>query len=209
MKSIVIASLIVCIFITTAYAGSKYRTPWHKLEKHWDESETKDDDLCLEYMTRVDQFDYIVPHKNPIRRVAVLPPVMLDVMFDKFVLDTITYFEKEILFNMREIEDEYQMEPKKWKVVKGFEESHKILQENDLYDRYLVAIQDFTTYKTIDKKLFSEIAECLDVDTVMLILIRTYLIDAKEGNIISNHNCIFTEKLYRDCRKVFEAMPIE
>ena len=207
VKSIIIAGLIVCIFNTAVYAGSKDRTPWHKLEKHWNESKTKDDDLCLEYMRRVEHYDYIVPHKNPIRKVAVLPPAMLDILIDKHLLNIITYFEKEVLFNMQEIEDEYQIEPKKWKVTKSFKESYKILKENDLYDKYLVSIQEFITYRIIDKKLFSEMAKCLDVDTVLLVLGRTFLIDAKEGKIISEDNyCILDKK---DCRKVFETMPIE
>ncbi len=229
MRSIVFTSLLVCLSITTVYAGSKDRTPWHTLEKHWNESEAKDDNLCLEYMTRVKQFDYIVPHKNLVRKVAVLPPAMLG----KFPLNTIVYFEEEVLFNTQEMENEYQMEPKKWKVTKSFKDSYRILKENDLYDKYLTSVHEFVAYRMIDKELYSKIAKCLDVDTVLLFLMGTerpglaaaglkseayfegrvplidvFLIDTKEGKIISEYGCILTDdkSIYR---KIFEAMPIE
>lgn len=221
--------LVLFILVGNVYAGSKDRTPWHELKKHWEESKTKDDDLCLEYMTRVDQFDYTVPHNSPIRKVAVLPPVVLG----KFPIDTIVYFEKEVLFNTKEMEDEYKVEPKKWKATKSFKESYKIMKEGDLYDKYLASAHEFVAYRSIDKKLFSEIGNLLDADTVLLFLMGTerpglaaaglkseayfevrmplidvFLIDVKEGKIISEYGCILTDdkKVYRN---IFQAMPIE
>ncbi len=222
--------------VTHAYADREGQTDWWVLKKHWDTCTTKDHDLDLEYMTRIPEYEYSVPHKNPISKVAILPPLAAD----KFALDSLGYFEKDVLFNIKEMQTEFKI-TKKWITDKNFRESHKILKENNLYDKYQGWLDDFITYRTIDKDLFSKMAGVLGVDTFLIVMIGydrpgaasaylragsyyeppmglwdIFLFDAKEGKIIWEYACelgdmddyIMTrwKGLYRG---IYKDMPVE
>ena len=209
MKRIIVVALITCLvgglFISKVYAGRKDQTDWHVLKKHWDKSVTKDDDLCLEYMTRVGEYVYTVPHERSMGKVAVLPPPITN----RFTLKSVSIFEKDVLLNTKEMEEEYLMKPKKWLVTKKHRDTYRILQENELYDEYESFIEAFVSYRIINKKLFSKMAEVLDVDAFLFLIIgydrpgaisaliesqpwredrflilNVYLFDAKEGKIV-------------------------
>jgi hypothetical protein len=59
MKKLIAITVLIALFlIPDVYASRKKQTPWWTLKRHWDNSVTKDDKLCLEYMSRVEQYDY-------------------------------------------------------------------------------------------------------------------------------------------------------
>lgn len=237
MKKIILAILITFLFINVVYAGRKDQTDWWTLKKHWDKSITKDDELCLEYMSRVPQYDYTVPHERPMRKVAVLPPPSTG----RFALKSVGYFEKDVLFNTKEMEEEYLMEPKRWSVTKNHRETFKTLKEVELYDKYQAFVEQFINYRIIDKALFSKMADILDTDTFLLLIIgfdrpgavstlieseawgeerfgilNVYLFDAKEGKIIWEYGCeLETVEDYAMTRwrgiyrAIYKVMPIE
>ena len=166
-KLVTIMMLVTYCFATNAYASRKDQTPWWTLKKHWDKSATKDDKLCLEYMSRVAEYDYTVPHDNPIRKVAVLPPPPTN----RFALKSLGYFEQDVLFNMKEMEEEFLMTPKKWTVTKSSRESYEALVKAGIYDEYVAWIEAFISYRTIDKVLFAKMSNILAADTFLLLLI--------------------------------------
>jgi hypothetical protein len=166
-KTVIFLMLIALLFIPDAYASRKKQTPWWTLKKHWDNSVTKDDKLCLEYMSRVEQYDYIVPHNTPIRNVAVLPPPPTN----RFALKSLGYFEEYVLFNMQEMTDEYLMEPRKWTVTKGNKDSYEALRKAGIYDEYISWVEAFINYRSVDKALFAKMKNVLRADTFLLLLI--------------------------------------
>jgi hypothetical protein len=166
-KTVIVLMLIALLFIPDAYASRKKQTPWWTLKKHWDNSVTKDDKLCLEYMSRVEQYDYIVPHNTPIRNVAVLPPPPTN----RFALKSLGYFEEYVLFNMQEMTDEYLMEPRKWTVTKGNKDSYEALRKAGIYDEYISWVEAFINYRSVDKTLFAKMKNVLKADTFLLLLI--------------------------------------
>jgi hypothetical protein len=166
-KLIALIMLIALLFIPDVYASRKKQTPWWTLKRHWDSSVTKDDKLCLEYMSRVEQYDYIVPHSTPIRNVAVLPPPPTN----RFALKSLGYFEEYVLFNMQEMTDEYLMEPRKWTVTKGNKDSYEALRKAGIYDEYISWVEAFINYRSVDKALFAKMKNVLNADTFLLLLI--------------------------------------
>ena len=156
----------VIFLIAYSYASTDKQTDWWDLKKHWDTCTTKDHELDLEYMSRVAEYYYTVPHKTPISKVAVLPPPASD----KFTLNSLVLFEKNVLFNTTEMKSEYRI-VKKWITDKSFKESYRILKDNNLYDKYQAWVDEFITYRTIDKDLFLKMADVLKVDTFLVVLI--------------------------------------
>ena len=166
-KLVTIMMLITYCFATNAYAGRKDQTPWWTLKKHWDKSVAKDDKLSLEYMSRVGQYEYTVSQKPPIRKVAVLPPLHTN----RFAIKSLGYFEKDVLFNMEEMENEFLMEPKKWVVTKSHSQTYEVLMKKGLYDEYSAWVESFIAYRKIDQDVLSKMKNALDVDTFLLFLI--------------------------------------
>jgi hypothetical protein len=166
-KLIVFTILIALLFIPDAHASRKKQTPWWTLKRHWDNSVTKDDKLCLEYMSRVGSFVYTVPHKTPIRKVAVLPPLHTN----RYAIKSLGYFEKDVLLNMKEMEEEFLMTPKKWKIAKTHSQAYDILMRKGMYDEYSTWVESFIAYRIIDKAIFSKMKEALGVDTFLLLLV--------------------------------------
>ena len=159
--------LFALLPISNVYASRKKQTPWWDLKRHWDNSVTKDDKLCLEYMSRVGQYEYIVPQTPPIRKVAILPPPHTN----RFAIKSLGYFEKDVLINMEEMENEFLMTPKKWTVTKSHSQTYDILMKKDLYDAYSAWIESFITYRRIDEDILSKMKAALDVDTFLFFII--------------------------------------
>ena len=160
------------LFITfipnsAASAGRKNQTPWWTLKKHWDNSVTKDDKLCLEYISRVGPYVYTVPHRTPIRKVAVLPPLHTN----RYAIKSLGYFEKDVLFNMKEMEEEFLMTPKKWEITKSHSQTYEVLMKKGLYDEYSAWVESFIAYRKIDQDVLFKMKNALDVDTFLLFLI--------------------------------------
>ena len=230
---------MLCIILSApaAYAKREDQTPWWTMKKHWDESEQKDDALCLEYMSRNDEYNYTVPHKNLIRKVAILPPAATN----RFALKALNYFEMDVLFNMQEMEEEFLMTPKKWEVIKGNKDTYNVLRKNNLYDECMAWQEAFISYRTINKDLFSKMAKALGADTFLLLTIgydrpgalselmkseayyedrwgihNIFLFDAKTGKIIWEYGRVLeTIKDYKMTRwrglyrGIFKNMPVE
>lgn len=236
-KLIAIMMLITYCFATNAYAKREEQTPWWTVKNHWDKCEQKDDSLCLEYMARNEKYNYTVPHKNLIRKVAILPPAATN----RYALKALNYFEMDVLFNMQEMEEEFLMTPKKWKVVKGNKDTYNILRKNNLYDECMAWQEAFISYRTANKDLFSKMADVLGADTFLLLTIgydrpgalselmksepyyedrwgihNIFLFDAKTGKIIWEYGQVLkTIEEYKMTRwrglyrGIFKKMPIE
>lgn len=236
-QSLILALILVLGFSTASYASRKKQTPWWDLKKHWDKSVTKDDKLCLEYMSRVEQYDYIVPHDTPIRKVAVLPPPPTN----RYALKSLGYFEEYVLFNTQEMTDEFLMEPRKWLVAKGNKDTYEALRKAGIYDEYISWVEAFINYRRIDKALFVKMKNVLDVDTFLLLLIgqdrpgaastlieteayyqdrfgiqNVFLFSANEGKILWEYGIILPDyesyKMTRwrgVYRSIYKTMPIE
>jgi hypothetical protein len=236
-KFIVIIMLFTLLPISNVYASRKEQTPWWTLKRHWDNSVTKDDKLCLEYMSRVGEYEYTVPQKPPIRKVAVLPPLHTN----RFAIKSLGYFEKDVLFNMDEMENEFLMEPKKWTVTKNHSQTYETIIQSGIYDAYSAWIESFIAYRRIDMNLFSEMKRVLDVDTFLLLLIgkdvpgattelidsqawtedrfgflNIYLLNADNGKIrweygkpLKLEGHYIRTRWRGDYRTIFKTMPIE
>ena len=166
IRIILLSSFVLMVLFSTNAIAAE-RTDWWPIKKHWDNCKTKDHPEDLEYMSRVPRYAYIVPHENPIKEIAVLPPRVRDASTFK----SMNIFEKKILLKKEEIEGEYLVKHKKWSVKIGNKESFKILKKAELYDKYQRFIEEFNNYRSIDKDILSEIGEALDVDTVLLVLL--------------------------------------
>ena len=236
MKKILVI-LVILFIASNTYASRKDQTPWWTLKNHWDNSVTKDDKLCLEYMCRAEEYDYTVPHENLIRKVAILPPAATN----RYALKALNYFEMDVLFNMQEMEDEFLMPPKKWEVIKGNKDTYNILRDNNLYDECMAWQEAFISYRTVNMDLFSRMAAVLGTDTFLLLTIgydrpgalselmksepyyedrwgihNIFLFDAKTGKIIWEYGRVLeTLKDYKMTRwrglyrGIFKKMPIE
>ena len=237
MNKLILIMLCFILSSTTAYAKREDQTPWWTMQKHWDASEQKDDTLCLEYMSRNDEYNYTVPHKNLIRKVAILSPAATN----RFALKALNYFEMDVLFNMQEMEEEFLMTPKKWEVIKGNKDTYNVLRKNNLYDECMAWQEAFISYRTINKDLFSKMAKALGADTFLLLTIgydrpgalselmkseayyedrwgihNIFLFDAKTGKIIWEYGRVLeTIKDYKMTRwrglyrGIFKNMPVE
>jgi hypothetical protein len=166
-KLIVIIMLFALLPMPNVYASRKKQTPWWTLKRHWDNSVTKDDKLCLEYMSRVGEYEYIVPQKSSIRKVAILPPLHTN----RYAIKSLGYFEKDVLFNMEEMENEFLMEPKKWTVTKSHSQTYEVLMKKGLYDEYSAWVESFIAYRTMDQNILSKMKSVLEVDTFLLFIV--------------------------------------
>jgi hypothetical protein len=229
--------LIALLFIPDVYASRKEQTSWWTLKRHWDNSVTKDDKLCLEYMSRVGEYEYTVPQKPPIRKVAILPPLHTN----RFAIKSLGYFEKDVLFNMDEMENEFLMEPKKWTVTKSHSQTYEVLMKKGLYDEYSAWIESFITYRRINQDILAKMKNALGVDTFLIFLIgkdipgatselidsqawaqdrfgflNVYLLNADNGNIRWEYGKPlksegqYTRTRWRgEYKTIFKTMPIE
>jgi len=152
--------------VTPAYAGRGEQTDWWELKKHWENCVTKEHNLDVEYMSRVTEYNYAVPHDAPIRKVAVLPPPITG----RFAKKSLIFFEKDVLFNAEEMEKEYRM-IKNWKTVTGNVDTYKAIRKAGLEEQYYAFLENFIDYRTIDKELFSGLAGTTQTDTFLLLLI--------------------------------------
>ncbi|MCX5711720.1 MAG: hypothetical protein NTY47_01440 [Candidatus Omnitrophica bacterium] len=238
MKYIATVSILISLlYVANIYASGEGQTDWWVLKGHWDKCTTKEHNLDLEYMSRVREYDYLVPHKIPISKVAVLPPPASN----KFTLASLSYFEKEALFNAKEMQTEYKIPAKKWTADKSFTESYKILKNNNLYDKYQSWVEEFMAYRTIDKELFSKMAAALSVDAFLLTIIgydrpgaasahlksegyyqlnmgllNVFLFDAKENKLIWEYGCELEDledyvmtRWKGVYRAIYKIMPVE
>ena len=166
MKKTILLILAALIIVTPVYAGRKDQTDWWELKKHWTNCATKEHDLDVEYMSRVSAYDYIVPHDAPIGKVAVLPPPIRG----RFAKKSLNFFEKDVLFNAEEMEKEYRM-VKNWRTVTGNVDMYKAIRKAGLEERYQTFLENFIDYRTVDTKLFSELAGAVQADAFLLLLI--------------------------------------
>jgi hypothetical protein len=236
MKKLVIIILFIFMLVPNIYASRKKQTPWWTLKRHWDNSVTKDDKLCLEYMSRVGEYEYTVPQKPSIRKVAILPPLHTN----RYAIKSLGYFEKDVLFNMEEMENEFLMEPKKWTVTKSHSQKYEVLMKKGLYDEYSAWVESFITYRSINHDILNKMKNALDVDTFLLFLIgkdipgattiliaseawgedrlgflNVYLLNAENGKVRWEYGQPLAEGQYSRTRwrgmyrTVFKGMPIE
>lgn len=215
MRYAILACLIGFLFSTCANATMDKQTDWWDLKKHWDTCATKDHELDQEFMMRSEEYYYSVPHKTPISKVAVLPPPASD----KFTLNSLMYLEKFVLFNTEEMQSEFRI-TKHWVTDKGFKKSYEILKSSNLYDKYLAWVDEFISYRSIDKDLFIKMADALGTDTFLLVVIgynrpgtagsrlqvelyssqigglNFYIINAREGTILFEYATLLGELQY-------------